>query len=287
MARCSSALVVDSQIVEVEVGVSASSYYVHQTELREDSEFFEKALNHYWKESANNKIQLPDAKEHCFRLFVDWLYTKRSPGQGDPSFWLPDDIGHSERENLSAEEHHQRQILGRLDTLILADYLAAPNFLVVVNDDLVDYIHTFQIYPGDDIIARAFNNLPPHAAILELLVHSRQAFRSDNISQLLPQWEVEDWNWLPASMQAIEQSIPVLEQDLPLDYLSRTVRCLEEVVDAFGRPQLQDRCNYHEHVGDQPSESCSRSSSVDTLLESEYTSSTEACSDDASDDDSS
>ena len=68
---------VDSNPILVRVGKTKQAFYVHETLLRDSSDFFNNALKKEWKEGQEAAVDLPDAQPDDFRAWVKFLYTGR------------------------------------------------------------------------------------------------------------------------------------------------------------------------------------------------------------------
>ena len=52
-------------------------FSLHKSLAVRESAFFEKAFSKEWKESEENEVRLPDHEPEHFKVFLQWLYTRR------------------------------------------------------------------------------------------------------------------------------------------------------------------------------------------------------------------
>ncbi|USW54847.1 Putative BTB/POZ domain-containing protein [Septoria linicola] len=61
--------------VVVEVGQSATLFYLTETRLRAFSKFFDTALKKEWLEGQQRKVPLPDEDPELFNVYANWIMT--------------------------------------------------------------------------------------------------------------------------------------------------------------------------------------------------------------------
>ena len=67
----------DVPTVTIFVGKDKRPFHVHRSLLRETSSFFKAALEGDFRESSEQKMDLPEEDEGSFDVFVQWLYDRR------------------------------------------------------------------------------------------------------------------------------------------------------------------------------------------------------------------
>ncbi|GIZ37637.1 hypothetical protein CKM354_000107900 [Cercospora kikuchii] len=68
---------ITNNIITITVGQGPESekFLVHDFLLKENSKFFEAALNRQWIEGQEKKVNLPDDDPLIFSIYADWLFT--------------------------------------------------------------------------------------------------------------------------------------------------------------------------------------------------------------------
>lgn len=86
-----------ASVIKVCVGTGKNQrfFYVHQSLLCSQSEFFKKALNGKWKESEENSINLSEDDPEIFSLYLEQLYTGSLPILGDTVEVIPSDFNYT------------------------------------------------------------------------------------------------------------------------------------------------------------------------------------------------
>ncbi|KAL4904480.1 hypothetical protein BDW74DRAFT_179054 [Aspergillus multicolor] len=69
--------------VKILVGTPAKVFYVHETVLRQNPEFFDKALTGQWEEACMRVAHLPEDDPQIFAIFVHWIYSAELPTNAD------------------------------------------------------------------------------------------------------------------------------------------------------------------------------------------------------------
>lgn len=54
-------------------------FLIHESVIRSESPFFEAVLSRDWKEAKEKLVSLPQAAPDAFRIYVDWMYSRRIP----------------------------------------------------------------------------------------------------------------------------------------------------------------------------------------------------------------
>ncbi|KAJ4334000.1 hypothetical protein N0V95_009288, partial [Ascochyta clinopodiicola] len=61
--------------ITVIVGDEQTKYFVHESHITPQSDFFKNALKGEWKEKTTRTVELPDCDSKSFSIYLDWLYT--------------------------------------------------------------------------------------------------------------------------------------------------------------------------------------------------------------------
>jgi hypothetical protein len=86
--------------VTIEVGEDKAKFHIHKTFLCDVSAFFKAALKAGFKESACQKVKLPEDTTETFELFLSWLYAQEYKGMDEKLFKTPDAANREELERF-------------------------------------------------------------------------------------------------------------------------------------------------------------------------------------------
>ncbi|KZM24652.1 uncharacterized protein EKO05_0007088 [Ascochyta rabiei] len=89
-----SAFTYKSAPVTVIVGEEQTAYFVHESHITPQSDFFKNALKGEWEEKTTRTVRLPDCDSTSFNIYLNWLYTGRVciTQEGDEKEVIDDDV---------------------------------------------------------------------------------------------------------------------------------------------------------------------------------------------------
>lgn len=159
------------------VGADAQVFYVHQSLLCQNSPFFEAANKEEWKEGKDHCVPFPDDSPATVAVYVHWLYTGKI-------------YTRSLEEDEQASNSKEARLL--IDSFVLGDKLQDGHFKDAVLDGFIVMVGTpvksgTQMYPGDSLINRTYENTPEGSPLRRLLVdmyfyHGTKDWANDNMN---------------------------------------------------------------------------------------------------------
>ncbi|RDW92785.1 BTB/POZ domain-containing protein [Aspergillus mulundensis] len=130
----------------------SKSVIVHEDLLRASYEFFDKALDGPWKESARRIIELPADDPRIFAMYVRWLYF------GSLAVL---------KGNVEAEEG-ENQFTNLVNAYILGDKLLCGDFQNAAIKEFVKRMKFFD--PHNDVVKHIYAHTRPDASLRRLVV---------------------------------------------------------------------------------------------------------------------
>lgn len=198
------------QLVNIIVGTSEEIVQIHKSPLCEVSPYFNNALNGRFLEAGTNILTLPDTTQSTFLMFLEWLYGRKVPDQGDET----------------------RRARG-IDLIEL--YIFAHKFDVAqLREDALD---TFRelfdtgTLPSKDALAKAFNNLTEDSPLLRYMI-------DDYCNRFIPTVSDE---------QESESTVKVYPHRLTALLLVKMAKHRPSIKRP---EEQADLCAYHEHKSD-------------------------------------
>jgi hypothetical protein len=218
---------IKSKPIHILVGKGEQSLFVHRNLIAASSAFFRKMLDGGSKEK-DCVVRLPTQDFETVSTYVQWLYVGKifSSKCGDI---YPDNKGTQEWGRL-------------LKLAILGDTIQDRQFRNGVIDALIDVVVERGKYPAS-LVARAFEKLPPQSLFRRLLI--------------------DFWIWMPSRSEEAwttwfrNEAPPPDVVDGPTKFWLEVAKgssklALNGVKEDAKLPWIANRCQYHEHVEDEP-----------------------------------
>ncbi|KAF2799664.1 hypothetical protein K505DRAFT_230491, partial [Melanomma pulvis-pyrius CBS 109.77] len=218
-----------SEPITTVVGNPGKKFFVHETLLRTNSAFFEKALGSNWKESNEKDVKLPEVDPEDFNAYLRWLYTGR--------LYLikhddDDDDHDDDGDDTIGEEFKLRGEWGRwAEYYKLGDFVQDSGFQDALVDALIERVLEKYHYP-------IF--LPP---IVYKHSTSGSIHRKLLVDLVVCVWDHEHFSMLsePAYGNPVEYLGDILRDLGPKLKEGLEYQTLEEFLDG------KSSCHYHEH----------------------------------------
>ncbi|KAB2575120.1 hypothetical protein DBV05_g6217 [Lasiodiplodia theobromae] len=140
--------------VEIRVGIDGDMFILHQSALCEVSPFFRNTFLGDFKEAREKKMELPVTDTDTFKIFVEWLYSRK----------LLLDPRDSELARVC-----------RLPDLaylyIFADNYDVPQLERDTMDAIISCVHKNYPLPDSEVIRYVYENLPEDSPLCKLFVN--------------------------------------------------------------------------------------------------------------------
>ena len=197
--------------VVVGSGDNCRSYTIHEGLARQESGFFDAALNRGWKESENRTVYIPGYHSNHFELFFAFIYHRV--------------IFSSKGDDLADPNSHDREWMRLAHAWALDNYLQATDFKDAITDAIIE--KTFTCKRDDPA--------PTHRVIYP------ESLPGTPIRMLMVQIAFEKWSSCVLKAERNDSSW----SDFFFDLAVRS----HEIEDDIDTEDLCDRdiCHYHEH----------------------------------------
>ena len=132
----------------VEVGAEREEFHIHRGLVCSYSSYFIGALTHGWKEAEEGKIKLHNENVDVFRVFFEWLYTRRLPVCG--LFDTPCSENYSRRLLIQAwifgDAHGIPSLQNAITSMLIATW-DRNSYFVAANNVTLIYENTLSRSP--------------------------------------------------------------------------------------------------------------------------------------------
>ncbi|KAL3477662.1 hypothetical protein BJX99DRAFT_269739 [Aspergillus californicus] len=150
---------ISGDTIKVLVGSKEQPFFVHETLVRMASPFFDKAMNHPWKESQERCVKLPEDDPRSFEIFAHWLYFGKL-------------AVNSEETSIEIDDRY----LQLAKAYVLGNKLLCIKFQNDIIDAFIEKSdwrgeHGVGLFPDEDCVMVVYGNSMPSSPIRRLLVN--------------------------------------------------------------------------------------------------------------------
>ncbi|CAO2652618.1 Nn.00g009010.m01.CDS01 [Neocucurbitaria sp. VM-36] len=128
----------DSKPITIVVGAAGKKFFVHESQIRSSSEFFDNAMNHDMGEKFARTITLPELDPKAFEIYIKWLYSGQFFITEDEDDDDDDDDDEEEDTNSHDDYLHDAEWDRWSNSYQLGDFLGDEDFRDALMDMAIE-----------------------------------------------------------------------------------------------------------------------------------------------------
>jgi len=214
---------VPSKAVLVDVVLMLRCTDSHENLLRSNSSFFDKALKKEWKEGQDRVVDMPDADNEAFGIWVKWLYTALVFIHKEGDEIIKDGVQTNSREWLRWSKCYA-----------LGDFLQDTDFMNALIDVVTEIIEEANAQPvslPNYIYSHSTENSAHRKLVVDILLRC--------------------WDRTAYAKTVVDQPQEFL-YDILVNMAPHLGTSIQQASDVKALLNTADLCEYHDHGPDQP-----------------------------------